>query len=182
MNQAEIKNVRLFRFKINNTTAVILFYITLSLILNSLPNLIYFGYNLLEYPASVFTDFISLLNAMTNFVNLILVTPLLIYILIVCTTIQKLFRGQEDNKVRWLGFRLDKTSHIVLFILSIFYLILAIQSLINSIGGFLTFIRFSSPPASILTLYFTWIIVSFILTIFYVYTLVKCSKNRNLLR
>jgi len=182
MNQDEIKNVRLFRFKINNTTAVVLFYMTLSLILNSLPTLIYFGYNLLEYPASVFTDFTSLLSVAANFVIPILVSPLLIYILIVCTTIQKLFRGQEDNKVRWLGFRLDKTSQIVLFILSIFYLILYIQSLISSIVSFLSFIRFSIPPASIRTLYITSIIVSFILIIFYVYTLVICSKNRNLLR
>ena len=182
MNQDEIKNVRLFRFKINNTTAVVIFYMTLSLILNSLPTLIYFGYNLLEYPASVFTDFTSLLSVAANFVIPILVSPLLIYILIVCTTIQKLFRGQEDNKVRWLGFRLDKTSQIVLFILSIFYLILYIQSLISSIVSFLSFIRFSIPPASIRTLYITSIIVSFILIIFYVYTLVICSKNRNLLR
>ena len=183
MNEDEIKNVRLFGFKINNTTAVILFYITLSLILNSLPNLIYFGYYLIDYLPSVLTDFISLLSVVTNFVIPILVTPLLIYILIVCITIQKLFLDQEDNKVRWFGFRLDKTSQIVLLILSIFYLIIALQSLISSIGGLLSFIRFSfSPPASILTMYISSILVSFILSIFYVYTLVKCTKNRNLLR
>ena len=178
MNQDEIKNVRLFRFKINNTTAVILFYLTLPLILTSLPNLIYFTYSLLEYPALFLTDFISLMSVVTFIVIPIIVTPLLIYIVIVCTSVQKLFRGQENSKVRWLGFRLDKTSRIVIFILSIFYLIQTIQSLISFIGSLLTFIRFSLPPPSIMIMYITSLTISFILLIFYIYTLVICTKNR----
>lgn len=183
MNQNENKTVRLFGFRINNTIAVILFYFIFPLMLNLFPLLIYYGSTLIEYPSpNYFTNPIFLLVLTLYIVIPILLIPLFIYILIVCIMAQKNSRTQEVGKVRWFIFRLDSTSLVVIFILSIFNLIFDIRALVSYIGNLITFLGFSSPPQPILTQIYASIIVLLITIGFYIYTVIVCVMNRRLLR
>ena len=178
MNQNELKQARLFSFKINNTIAVLLFYIILPLMLNLLPFLIYQVTYLFEYPLQIYlTNPMSLLYLSFYIMIPLLLIPLFIYILIICVINQKLLRKQEESTVRWFGFHLDNISQIILFILSIFNLLLDFRMLFGSVGSLITFLEFSSPPQIILIQFYASITVGIITICFYIYTVVICAKK-----
>ena len=151
MDGNEIKDARLFGLKISNTATLLLFYIILPLMLNLIPYYLYLSVNMIEYPLSSFpTDPLTIISLLAFIAIPTLLIPLFIYILIKCIINRKFFREQEVFRVRWFGFRLDNTSLIVLFLLSIFSLILDIRALIGSINSIMIYLRFSfSPPSSI---------------------------------
>ena len=183
MDGNEIKDARFFGLKISNTATVLLFYIILPLMLNLIPYYLYLSVNMIEYPLSSFpTDPLTIISLLAFIAIPTLLIPLFIYILLKCIINRKFFREQEGFRVRWFGFRLDNTSLIVLFLLSIFSLILDIRALITYINNIMVFLRFSFPPSSILIqLYSSFVVVSITIS-FHVYALVVCAKNRKLLR
>jgi len=183
MNQSEIKTVRLFGLKINNTIAVVLFYMIFPVMLNLFPMLIYYGISLIEYPPlDLFANPLSILYITLYIAIPILLIPLFIYIFVVCIMARKNSRTQEVGKVRWFCFRLDNISLVVLFILSIFNLFFDIRALFSYIGNLITFLEFSYTPQIILTQIYTSIIIILITMGFYIYTLIVCVMNRRLLR
>ena len=183
MNQNEIKNVRLFGFKINSTIAVILIYIIFPIMLNLFPMLIYYGFSLIEYPPlDLFANPLSFLYITLYIVIPILLIPLFIYIFVVCIMARKISQAQEVSKIRWFCFRLNNTSLVVLFILSVFNLFFDIRALFSYIGNLITFLEFSYPPQIILTQIYTSIIIILITMGFFGYTLIICAMNRKLLR
>jgi len=183
MERNEIKSAKLFGLKINSTAMVVLFYIILPLMLNLIPYYLYLIVNMIEYPLFTFpTDPLTVISLLVFIAIPTLLIPLFIYILAKCIIIQKLFREQEDFKVNWFGFRLDNTSLTVLFLLSIFYLILDIRALISYINSITIYIRFSFPPQSLLFQIYSSILLVSITINFHIYTLVICAKNRKTLR
>jgi hypothetical protein len=183
MTQNEIKNVRLFGFKINSTIAVILIYIIFPIMLNLFPILIYYGFSLIEYPPlDLFANPLSFLYITLYIVIPILLIPLFIYIFVVCIMARKISRAQEVSKVRWFCFRLNNTSLVVLFILSVFNLLFDIQALFSYIGNLITFLGFSYYPQIIVIQIYSSIIINLITMGFFIYTLIVCAMNRRLLR
>jgi hypothetical protein len=152
--------------------------------LSLFPMLIYYGLSLIEYPPppDYFTNPMYILSITLYIVIPILLIPLLIYILVVCIMARKISRAQEIGRVRYFCFRLDNTSLVVLFILSIFNLFFDVQALLSYIGNLITFLTFSHPPQPILTQLYSSIIIILITMGFYLYTLIVCAMNRRLLR
>lgn len=184
MERNDIKSAKLLGLKINNTATVFLFYIVLPLMLNLIPFYLYLIVNMITYPLFAFpTDPLTIISLLAFIAIPTLLIPLFIYILITCVINQKHFREQEGFKVQWFGFRLDNTSLIVLFLLSIFSLILDFRALLNSINSIMAYLRFSfSPPSSIYVQIYSSIMVVLITISLHIYTLVLCAKSRNLLR
>ncbi|MFX0076352.1 MAG: hypothetical protein ACFE96_12980 [Candidatus Hermodarchaeota archaeon] len=183
MNQNEIKSVKLFGLKINDTIAVLLIYIIFILMLDLFPPMIYYGLSLIEYsPPDIFANPMYILYTMLYIVIPSLLISLFLYVLIICIMARKTSRTQEVGKIRWLCFRLDSTSLVVIFILSIINLILDIRILFGSIGNLITYLGFSHVPETILTQLYISIIVTSIALTFHIYTSIICTMNKGISR
>jgi hypothetical protein len=181
-NKNKGQNATLFGLKITNTATVLLFYLILPLMLNSIPFLLYLIANMLEYPSDIFSDPLSFLYLTFFLVIPIVLISLFTYVLVKGFINQKMFREEEGLRVKWFGFRLDNTSLIVLFLLAIFYLILDVRSLVSYINSALIYLRFSLPPETvIIQLYASFILVAITIN-FHIYSLVICAKNRRIMR
>lgn len=151
--------------------------------LNLFPMLIYYGLSLIEYPPlDLFTNPAQILYITFYIVIPILLIPLFIYILIICIIARKSTRVQEVGKVRWFSFRLDSTSLVVIFMLSIIDLIFNIRVIFSSIGNLITFLEFYYVPQAIISQLYTSLIVVSITLTFHLYSLIICAMNRSLLR
>jgi hypothetical protein len=181
-NKNKGQNATLFGLEITNTATVLLFYVILPLMLNSIPFLLYIIANILEYPSGFLADPLSFLYLTFFIVIPIALISLFMYILVKGFINQKMFREEEGLRVKWFGFQLDNTSLIVLFLLAIFYLIFDVRSLVGYINSALIYFRFSLPPQTlIIQLYASFTVVAITIN-FHIYTLVICAKNRRVMR
>ncbi|MFX1323547.1 MAG: hypothetical protein ACFE8N_01220 [Promethearchaeota archaeon] len=174
---------KLFGFKINNTITALLFYSILPFLLNSIPMIIYQTLNLRHFSvAELLGDFT---NALYFFLYLVLpanLVPLYVYILIKCVIIQKQTRDNVDNHVRWFGFQLTKSSLFIIFLMSIIYLVLTFRSWVNASINLSFFLERTFYYPEIIAQHIAMIIVGVFLTVFFIYSLAVCAKNRKVIR
>jgi hypothetical protein len=188
MNVEENNGVRLFGFKINNTVAVVLFFLSFTMMIGMIPYVYYLVWSLLNMLISssiselltVSFDFILFLGML--FIQWLTVI-IFFYIIIVCFSKRKFLGRNEDIEVKWFGFRLNKTSLTALFLLSLVLMMTELFSLINSTGLLMNYLRYSYIPRFIIIQSILVLIVSSILVIVFIYTLVVCGKgNKKLLK
>lgn len=183
MNRDEKQEARLLSVKINNTAVLILFYLSLTMIIRYIPSLYYYGYsmiNLLEVPISeLLSNFDQFALLILNSFFYLIIVSFLLYILIKCVIIRYNYRESEDSRPKWLFFRLNKTSLIILLILSLINLIINLNSLCTSIGYLIMYLGYPYlPPSYVINQYILLVIISIILILIYVYTLIITIKKR----
>ncbi len=184
MNVTENNEVKLLGFRINNTAAVILFFLSLTTIIRTNPILTSEVDNLLylfrTYSISfLFETFLeSLIRLLISVIVLIIVMNVSLYILIACAIKQRVFRKNEDKRVRWLFFRLTDTSLLVLCILSLTSLIIVLHDVIGIIDLLIWYLEDFTRFIDEITNLTKQLIVPIFLILIYTYTLIVCIRNR----
>ncbi|MHA2397662.1 MAG: hypothetical protein ACXADU_02070 [Promethearchaeota archaeon] len=183
MNKNEPSRASILGFQANDTTTAVLFFISFTMLIEFLSLLYYQIWNLFNMISSItiseiltmgfqFFTFLAFFSLFWAFVSLSF------YILIKCIINRKSVGNYEGVKIKWFGFRLDKTSITVLFIFSLVSMMISSFTLLNSIGALSAFFYLSYYPSFMLIQQIISLISSLILISFYIYTLVICGKNR----
>ena len=185
MNEEENTKIKLFGFRINNTVAVILFFLALSMTINYISQMYIYVEFFIQLIGSSIPELMTypvIQSVITFFIGLALFI-FYIYVLVVSSKSKKFYRETEDNQTRWLGFRLTSTSLITISVLSILNIISGVISLYSNINSLIIINIVSPLPFSIVSnlRYIVPIIVSLILMLFYIYTIIICKKTRSIL-
>ncbi|MFW9822424.1 MAG: hypothetical protein ACFFE4_05790 [Candidatus Thorarchaeota archaeon] len=183
IDQDESNKSKLFGFKINNMVAALLFYMILPFLLNSIPMIVYQTLNLRHVSiAELLGNFQSVLYFALYLVLPVNLIPLYVYVLIKCVIIQKNSRENTNTSVRWLGFQLTKSSLFIIFFMSILNLILSFRSWVSASMNLPFFLDRPFYYPEIIAQYIAMIIIGIFLMVFFIYSLVVCVKNRNVIR
>ncbi|MHA1883621.1 MAG: hypothetical protein ACXAAI_14520 [Promethearchaeota archaeon] len=183
MNKNEPSRASILGFQANDTTTAVLFFISFTMILEYLSFLYFqvwnFVYMILSISISeILTMGFQFFTFLAVFSLLWIFVSLLFYIVIKCIINRKSVGNYEGVKIKWFGFRLNKTSLTVLFILSLVFMMINLVKLLMSIGTLSTYLILSWYPSFMLIQQLISLISSMILISFCIYTLVICGKNR----
>ncbi|MFX1313867.1 MAG: hypothetical protein ACFFHD_14855 [Promethearchaeota archaeon] len=165
--------VKLFGFRLNNNSAVILFYLSLIATIQSVGTICSFILDLFFY------EMIDLIILIITYLIILLLN---IYILIICTRIKRSYKGDDAVSEKWFGFRLMESSLLVIFILSLLALILVPTSLYFHVKSVITLIIFSRFDLYYLIRYTMSYIFLLILIAIHIYTILKCVKIKKFIR
>ncbi|MHA1915095.1 MAG: hypothetical protein ACW986_05570 [Promethearchaeota archaeon] len=182
MNENKRIKAKMFRFKLNDTSTAILFFFSFTMIIGLISLLYYRSWIFFNTIRSItFSDLLTMGFQFLIFLVTFSVTwisgGLLFYVLIICLLNRKSVGNYEGVKIKWFGFRLNKTSLVVIFILSLASIMSVIFILFNSIGFLMTYFIFSYLPSYIIIQQILSLISSLILISFYIYSLAVCGKN-----
>jgi len=152
MNKNEPSRASMLGFQANDTTTTVLFFISFTMIIEFLSLLYYQIWNFFNMILSItiseiltmgfqffiFLAFFSLFWASVS---------LSFYILIKCIINRKSLGNYEGVKIKWFGFRLNKTSITIIFALSLVSMMISLFTLLNSIGALSTYFLLSWFPS-----------------------------------
>ncbi len=154
MSEEKSREVNYFGFKLNQTSAIILFFLALSSIISAISPM----YNFLSMligmiPTLQIEDLMMWLINITFFSIILSIN---IFTVVICSRVRNNHINDEHGEIYWFGFEISETTATVLFILS----------LIGLIGFFMAFYGFIT---SLITL---WHLYSGLDVYFIVYLLV----------
>ena len=185
MNEKENTKIKLFGFRINNTVAVILFFLAFTLTISFISQMYVYVEFFIQLSGSSIPESMTypvIQSVITVVIGLVLFI-FYIYVLVVTSKLKKFYRETEDNQMRWFGFRLTSTSLITISVLSIFNIMSGVISLYSNISNLIILNIALQYPLSIVNniRYTVSIIVSLILMLFYIYTIIICKKTISIL-
>ncbi|MHA2035686.1 MAG: hypothetical protein ACXACX_22400 [Candidatus Hodarchaeales archaeon] len=183
MIKDENTEVKLFGFRINNTIAIILVFLTIPMIIGTLYPFIMVIYSFIQQIGLIFGGPISYtINLLINILIIIFNVTIFTYIIIVCSKTKKLQREIEYSQKSWFGFNLTKTSLRTIGILSILGIITGSISIINQISNLVYIISVTySFHITFLIPYVPNIIVNLAMMLFYIYTIIVCREVNSVL-
>ena len=183
MNEDENTKVKLFGFRINNTVAVILFFLTFSLTVSFIFPIYFYVEFFIQLIGSSISELMTypVIQSMISFFISLALLIFYIYVLVLSSKLKKSYRETEDHQTRWLGFRLTSTSLITISVLSIFNIISTVISLYSNISALIILNIASLLSISYNIRFLVPIIGSLILMLFYIYTIIICKKTRSIL-
>ncbi|MFX1502018.1 MAG: hypothetical protein ACFFDH_13730 [Promethearchaeota archaeon] len=173
MNEKRYDSVKIFGFKLNQTSALYLFILTLT-------SLIFYILTIYDYFLDLYgmLPVLSIYDLISFSISAILELipfPILIIILIACLKLREYSSNENKIEINWYQFRMNETSAPILFLPSLFDLI-GIFSFITSY----IFI-FARIPSTVIFQSISIIlrmILRIITIIISFYTMIKCIKIR----
>ncbi|MFX1573901.1 MAG: hypothetical protein ACFFB0_14230 [Promethearchaeota archaeon] len=177
MNENRNTDVKLFGFKLNQISSVILFILSLTSLIGYVPTIYRYILDLIRIlPINPLDDLIILL---VGFIFLVIPFAILFYTLVSCLKWRKYHMSKGINGIKWFGFEMNKTSATILLLISLIGVIgflggiyVLIYIIVHTWNRFLDFSRlFYSFIPLILNL-----IETIILVMIYIYTMQRCLR------
>ncbi len=172
MNENRDGDERYFGFKLDQTSRLILFFLSFTI--------------LISYISIIYRHIVDLLSIdeliffLIDFVLILIPLPILFYTLITCLKMRNVHFNDENKGVNWFGFEMNNISATILFFLSILGLILFLFGIYGTIYLFIIMWNFLKGFSDLSIIFKVLVppilnlIGLIIMALIYIYTIQRC--------